>query len=136
MSKDQGFNFEAFQGFNAPNTTPTPDLIFDQIMQELDEKELKVLLYIIRRTYGFKKSTDNISINQMVEGITKKDGTVLDKGTGLSKRSVQRAVQSLAAKNLIVVRQNFDATQGNLPSTFSLRSSHEGGVQPDTHNKQ
>ena len=38
-------------------------------MQELNESELKVLLYIIRRTFGFKKSFDNISLNQLAEGV-------------------------------------------------------------------
>jgi hypothetical protein len=66
----------SFGGFGQPTTTQVPDLLFDQIMQDLDEKELKVLLYIIRRTFGFKKSTDNISLNQMVNGITTREGKI------------------------------------------------------------
>lgn len=115
------FNFDRFPGFGQPNSTQVPDILFDQIMQDLDEKELKVLLYIIRRTFGFKKSTDNISLNQMVNGITTRTGKTLDRGTGLSKASVARALNSLKQKNLINATQNRNAEKGNLPTTYSLR---------------
>jgi len=118
---DNLFDFSNFQGFVNPTTTPTPDLLFDHIMQDLNESELKVLLYIIRRTYGFKKNTDDISLNQLVDGITTKDGRVLDRGTGLSKSTVKRSLQSLKEKNLIDATQNQDPQKGNLPTTYSLK---------------
>jgi hypothetical protein len=49
---------------------------------------VKVLLYIIRRTFGFKKDQDNISLSQMLNGIVKKNGERLDSGTGLIKPSL------------------------------------------------
>jgi hypothetical protein len=42
------------RGFLRPTTTPTPDEIFDVWLSELTGSELKVLLYIVRRTFGFK----------------------------------------------------------------------------------
>jgi predicted transcriptional regulator len=120
---DAHFDFDSFQGFVNPTTTPTPDLLFDHIMQDLNESEIKVLLYIIRRTYGFKKNTDDISLNQLVDGIKTKDGKVLDRGTGLSKSTVKRALQSLKEKNLIDAIQNKDPQKGNLPTTYSLKMS-------------
>ena len=65
----QSFDFANFQGFEPPYYTPVPDLLFDWVMQDLDEKELKILLYIIRRTFGFKKQADDISIDQLINGI-------------------------------------------------------------------
>lgn len=115
------FDFSNFQGFDNPTTTPTPDLLFDHIMQDLKESELKVMLYIIRRTYGFKKNTDDISLNQLVEGIKTKDGRLLDRGTGLSKSTVKRALQSLKEKNLINAIRNSNSKKGNLPTTYSLK---------------
>jgi hypothetical protein len=126
------FNFDQFGGFGQPNTTQVPDLLFDQIMQDLDEKELKVLLYIIRRTFGFKKTTDNISLNQMVNGITTRGGKILDRGTGLSKASVTRALQSLKQKNLINAIQNRNAEKGNLPTTYSLRMQTDPCLSTET----
>ena len=91
-----------FRGFLSPTTTPVPDELFDVLAPRLKEGELRVLLYIIRRTFGFKKQSDNISLRQMVEGITTKDGQVLDQGTGLSKRAVIAAVQGLVEHKIIV----------------------------------
>ena len=51
-----------FQGFRSPRYTQVPDEVFDELMPRLSGAELKVLLYIIRRTFGFKKERDNISL--------------------------------------------------------------------------
>ena len=64
-----------FAGFSAPRYTQVPDQLFDELLSVLTGAELKVLLYICRRTFGFKKDSDNISINQMLNGIRRKDGT-------------------------------------------------------------
>jgi hypothetical protein len=71
-----------FQGFTSPTYTQVPDELFDELMPRLSESELKVLLYVVRRTFGFKKSADDISLKQMVEGIRTRDGRQLDNGTG------------------------------------------------------
>ena len=94
-----------FGGFDSPNYTPTPDALFDALLPELSESELKVLLYVIRRTFGFRKDADAISISQMVGGITTQDGRVLDRGTGLSKSSVRRGVNGLVEKQILEVSQ-------------------------------
>ena len=54
-----------FPGFRSPNYTMVPDDLFDDLMAGLSGAELKVLLYIIRRTFGFKKHSDDISLNQI-----------------------------------------------------------------------
>jgi DNA-binding transcriptional ArsR family regulator len=110
-----------FEGFLSPNTTPVPDVLFDELLLRLDNAELRVLLYIIRRTYGFKKSSDDISIGQMVDGIKRKDGTVLDGGTGMAKSSVTRALSGLLAKKIIIARRNQSRERGNEPTTYALR---------------
>ncbi len=90
--------FRGFRGFNSPNNTQVPDELFDEIMVHLSGAELKVLLYVIRRTYGFKRESDNISLSQMLTGIVKRDGNRLDHGTGLSKPTLLSAIRSLAEK--------------------------------------
>lgn len=44
-----------FQGFYVPNSTQVPDTLFDELMADLSGAELKVVLYVIRRTFGFKR---------------------------------------------------------------------------------
>jgi hypothetical protein len=44
-----------YKGYLSPNYIPVPDELFDEQLPDLSGSELKVLLYIIRRTFGFKK---------------------------------------------------------------------------------
>src|SRR5688572_23206645 len=82
-----------YKGYASPNYTPVPDGLFDEQLPDLSGSELKVLLYIIRRTFGFKKDSDNISLNQLLNGITTKEGIVLDRGTGLTKKTLLEAIK-------------------------------------------
>lgn len=109
-----------FRGFRSPNTTPIPDELFDELMADLSGAELKVLLYICRRTFGFKKESDNISLNQMLRGITKKDNTRLDGGVGLSKPTLLRALRTLIQKKIILAEQRVSEEKGNEPTNYRL----------------
>ena len=113
-------NQATFPGFQFPTTTPVPDEVFDVLMPQLSGAELKVLLYICRRTFGFKKASDTISLHQIAQGITTRDGRMLDGGTGLCKRHVQRALKVLEKKNIIQVTRKVDETGLNEVNTYSL----------------
>lgn len=107
-----------FQGFYNPRTTPVPDNFFDEVMPDLSGAELKVLLYVFRRTFGFKKDRDNISLSQMVAGIVRKDGTLLDRGTGLGKGSVARALNTLVEKGIIKKTRRRSRQNGDQPTSY------------------
>src|SRR5437773_1424406 len=89
-----------------PNSTQVPDVILDHWMAELSGAEFKVLLYVARRTYGFGKDADNISISQLATGIRRRDGSVLDRGTGLSRTGVKEACNGLIVKGLLIRKAN------------------------------
>src|SRR6266540_3122466 len=109
-----------FEGFSAPNGTIVPDEFFDFLAPELSEAELRVLLYIIRRTFGFKKNTDDISLKQMTEGITTREGRVLDRGTGLSKAGNVRGIRGLIEKGVVVTKRNRSTERGDQATTYTL----------------
>jgi phage replication O-like protein O len=109
-----------FKGFRSPKYTQVPDEVFDELMSLLSGAELKVLLYVCRRTFGFKKESDTISLNQIGNGIRTKDGRILDRGTGLSKDSVSRAVKRLEELGVIVRGRIRSAEKGDQPTTYSL----------------
>ena len=109
-----------FSGFLTPNYTQIPDQVFDELLPILSGNEIKILMYICRRTFGFKRDTDNISLSQMVSGITTKAGIQLDGGTGLSKASVARALKDLEDKDIIVRVRRSDPLRGDLPTTYQL----------------
>jgi hypothetical protein len=110
-----------FTGFGPPHFTQVPDIFFDEVAPNLTEAELRVALYIIRRTFGWKKDHDRISLKQMVEGITSRDGTVIDRGTGMSKAGVARGIKGLVAKGVIVCERNSSRARGDEPTTYRLR---------------
>jgi phage replication O-like protein O len=128
-------NQVTFQGFQFPTTTPVPDEVFDVLMPQLSGAELKVLLYICRRTFGFKKESDNISLQQIATGITTRDGRVLDRGTGLCLTSITTAISSLEQKEIIVREKNRSVEKGFEASTYSLKfaepiSKNQTGATP------
>src|SRR6184192_3878536 len=97
----------SFDGFEQANTTPVPDILFDVLLPHLNEAQLKVMLYIIRRTLGFKKTADAISLRQFRYGIATKDKATgekkqLDSGCGLKNfTTISKALKSLEALHCI-----------------------------------
>lgn len=99
----------------SPTTTPVPDEIFDYWLTRLGEAELKVLLYIVRRTLGFFKRTDAISLSQLCDGIPDRD-----EGTGLARSSVKEALKGLKDKGLIQAIPQNSEESGHLPTLYSV----------------
>ncbi len=114
-----------FAGFQSPNYTPVPDELFDELAPDLGEAELRVVLYIIRRTFGFKKDSDSISLSQMVEGIKLRDGRVLDRGTGMSRRGVMKGCAGLVEKGIITVEKRLSDQGDNEINIYRLRYIEE-----------
>ncbi|GAJ19072.1 unnamed protein product, partial [marine sediment metagenome] len=114
-----------FKGFTKPTYTQTPNEAFDILLDMLNGSELKVLLYIIRRTFGFKKESDNISLNQVVNGIKKKDGSIQDYGTGISKLSARKAVKRLIEKNVILKIRRKDESGKDKSPNYSLNEEEK-----------
>lgn len=111
-----------FDGFRRPNYTPVPDELFDRLLPVLSGAELRVLLYIIRRTFGFKKDRDAISFNQFIRGISAREGRVLDRGCGIRDRTtLSKALRGLEDKKIIVVCRRADARGDNETTLYALR---------------
>ena len=89
-----------------PNHTQIPNGYLDVLMPILSEAEFKCLIYIARRTFGFHKRFDKISISQMTKGIKK-----YDKGTGLSRQSVVTATNKLHQAKIIQKTQSGGITK-------------------------
>jgi DNA-binding HxlR family transcriptional regulator len=121
-----------FRGYSKPNYTPVPDELFDEQLPDLSGAELKVLLYIIRRTFGFKKERDNISLNQLIHGITTKEDVVLDRGTGLSKKTLLETLKNLVEKNLIISERRRSKEKGDEPTTYRLNIIGEKAENTNT----
>jgi phage replication O-like protein O len=110
-----------FMGIESPNYTQVPNVFLDELMSELTGSEFKVLMYITRRTFGFGKRSDNISLNQIANGIIKKDGTVLDKGTGLSKTQIINAINKLVDKGIVIKLKRVSEKKGLEATNYRLK---------------
>src|SRR4051812_19113314 len=123
-----------FGGFDPPYYTPVPDAVFDELLPHLSGNEVKVLLYIIRRTFGFKKERDAISLAQITSGIIRRDGTRQDQGAGVSRAGAAEAIKGLLAKRIILAERQQARDGGDAPTVYALRFRGEsrnwiGGVQ-------
>ncbi len=88
--------------FARPTTTATPDEIFEEWVHVLSHAELLALLYVVRRTLGFKKDQDSISYTQFLHGIVTREGKVLDRGCGIKSRgTLAAALRRLEERGLI-----------------------------------
>lgn len=106
-----------------PNFTQIPNVIFDELMPYLADSELRCLLYICRRTYGFQKEKDSIGTSQFTGGIEKRDGSALDYGTGLKERAVRRAISTLRGSGIIRVKQGRRA--GIDPNEYQVNTDYD-----------
>ncbi len=81
-----------FPGFGTPtkNFFSMPNEIINLIAHITNLAELKVIIYVIRHTWGFHEYGihKTISTDEFMHGRRKQDGTRMDEGTGLSNRSV------------------------------------------------
>lgn len=97
-----------------PNTTQTPNLYLDKLLLLLDEGELKTLLYAVRRTMGFHKGSDRISISQFMNGNRRVDenGELVEYGTGLSKSTQIAVLKRLVGFGLLMEVSPNEANRG------------------------
>ncbi|NBV41004.1 winged helix-turn-helix transcriptional regulator [bacterium] len=92
---------------SSPNYTQIPNVFFDHWMRELSPYSFVVLMCLSRKLFGWHKTSDRISKNQIC------------KITGLSKNQVQKSIQELEEHGLIVKHQQKNE-YGNQPNTYSL----------------
>ncbi len=107
-----------------PNTSPIPNILFDYWMAKLTPAEFKVLMAIARKTYGWHKQKDRISLRQLTEL------------TGLHKSGVIKATEKLLELNLVIkfkFKDEFDGSdapnQYEINTDFGLEGveKNEGG---------
>lgn len=114
------------KGYERPNHTQTPNTFFDESLKNIKSMpELKVVLAIIRKTLGWQKTRDKISMSQIREL------------TGMGQQSVQRGID-LALKDGLIDREEsgqqfFYSLKLVTPCDQSHHvTSHTTGLEPVT----
>ena len=86
--------WDNYRGVSRPRYTQVPDEVLDELLPRLGHAELKVLLFIVRQTFGWGKEYDSISLSQLTQG------------TQLHRKSVMRAVKGLEEKRILWVQRD------------------------------
>ncbi len=77
---------------------PIPNSIFDKYQKELKPSEFSVLMAIIRKTWGWNKTEDRISVSQICTA------------TNLSNRTVIDSLKVLEQKKIISTKKRHNRT--------------------------
>jgi predicted transcriptional regulator len=103
------------------------------VIQNLSE--LKVVLYVLRHTWGFQEynTPKHITTDEFVHGRKRKDKTRMDIGTGLSERAVINGL-ALAEKHGFIVCEVDDSDPGRVKKSYKLKM--QPVVQDDLHTVQ
>jgi len=75
--------------YEQPNYTQTPNAFFDEHLPDMGFAELKVVCFAMRKTFGWHKENDRISLSQFVDG------------TGLSKRGVIDGIEAAIRRGVM-----------------------------------
>ena len=115
-TNNQNEKFPGFPPEPKTNFWRCPNII-NEYTHILNGSEHKVLFYILRHTWGFNKTADEISLSQLVKGIKK-----FDAGTGLTKPTVIEAIKGLIKKDFIKKSKGRKANSYELVKNFNSPS--------------
>jgi|GEM_PF-4960076 len=87
--------------------TQIPNNLFDDLCRELSGAAFKVISIMCRKTYGWHKTSDYISLGQ------------LETVTGMTRKTVIKAIKELEEKGLIIKTQS-DIDGACLPNNYAL----------------
>lgn len=101
--------------------TMIDNYVIDEIMPQVSPNGWKVLCFVMRKTIGWQKDTDNISLSQITEG------------TGIKNRTTaNKAITELEEKQYIkVIRHGDNIT----PNTFRLNTEFTATIEGSTENR-
>jgi DNA-binding MarR family transcriptional regulator len=110
-----------FAGFRPPteNWSKLPHEFIDVLPQVETIGEMKVILYILRHTWGFQDTEKKITVDEFVNGRKRRDGSRLDSGTGLSAPTVRNGLDRAEAHGFIAVETD-ERDKGRIRKYYSL----------------
>lgn len=93
------------------------------IMADIDNlAELKIIEYIMRHTWGFKEhdTLKCITTDEFAHGRKRKDGTRMDKGTGLGTTGVKQGITK-AVEHGYVICETDESDKGRIKKHYGLK---------------
>lgn len=81
-------------GFTSPNYTQVPNDLFDELMQDMNGAELKVVLAIVRQTIGYHRETTKFSLSKIATMTGLSYPTVMDGASKAEERGLIRRMNT------------------------------------------
>jgi len=125
-----------FPGFVPPteNWSKLPHVLIEALPLIETVGELKIILYVLRHTWGYHETEKRISQDEFENGRKRKDGTRLDPGTGLSRNTIKDGIKRAVAHGFIIVETD-DHDKARIQHWYRLAelAPSEGQKLPPTH---
>jgi hypothetical protein len=119
-----------FQGFPYPKTNycKVPHILFEELLADFDSLgELKVVLYVLRHTWGYQEYDrgKKITLDEFENGRKRKDGSRMDRGVGMSRPAIKRGIQKATDHGFLEVETN-KSDLARIKNYYKLAFAEEG----------
>ena len=125
--KEQQAPFK-FSGFQPPaqNYSKLPHSFVEALPVIDSMAELKVLIYLLRHTWGFSEygKPKRITLDEFMNGRKRRDGSRIDQGTGLSNKSVITGLESAVSHSFVLVEVDC-SDKARIQKFYSLKMDTE-----------
>lgn len=124
-----------FEGFDDPkeNWSRLPHKLINALNIISTEGECKVILYILRHTWGFGDDEKKITLDEFCKGRKRRDGSRIDNGTGMSVNSVRQGLIR-AVNHGFIIHEKDDSDKAREKHYFSLRMSKSDSLESEVNN--
>jgi hypothetical protein len=117
-----------FPGFENPdrNWSKLPHALVTALPIIETLSELKVILYVLRHTWGYQEygTAKRITLDEFEHGRKRRDGSRMDGGTGLSSNAVRSGVMRAVAHGFLIQETETHRDKGRQSHVYYLRMSH------------
>ena len=124
-----------FRGFRQrqSNYSELPHEFIDLLPSIKAATELKVVIYILRHTWGFQEfdRPKKITIDEFMYGRKREDGSRMDGGTGLSEQGVRDGIAKALEHNYIVVTVD-SSDKARIEKAYMLNFAEVKDLDPQT----
>jgi hypothetical protein len=131
IAKKQGVKF---MGFPRPsqNFSKLPHAFIDYLPMIDSMAELKVVIYLLRHTWGFSEygKPKKITTDEFMNGRKKRDGKRMDGGTGLSNNSVITGLEKAIEHGFILVEVD-ETDKARIEKCYCLNMSDVQDLHSD-----
>jgi len=121
-------NERPFPGFPSDFWVPVPPVFFDELLPIMGEAVLRVVLYAMRRTYGWQKLEDWIALDDFVRGreIEVRGQTARDYGCGLTRQGTINGLRKAVGDGYLTKRVSCKSCGNTVADRETVTSSMGG----------